>query len=206
METKGFLQKILWQCCRSWDRHSPGHLNESIIQGMQTYRLVRTATVFFHVLSPSSHEWLKALFICRFLLTMDIVRGVTQLYSMQAKLRRYESLILGCTLVFWSSPRWCLSDAQHPFLNSEITELSDPSGQVGLGQALTSVEGRWKLLPCSELVLSILIWSTSFSPFQSTAITSFPVGTHLVRLPNATTIRPSSLKPTQLHIQENHWV
>lgn len=37
-----------------------------------------------------------------------------------------------------------------------------------------SVEGRWKLLPCSELVLSILIWSTSFSPFQSTAITSFP--------------------------------
>ena len=46
MEAKVFLQKILWLCCRSWDRHSAGHLNEPIIQGTQTYRLVRTATVF----------------------------------------------------------------------------------------------------------------------------------------------------------------
>lgn len=42
------------------------------------------------------------------------------------------------------------------------------------GERLTSVDGRWRLLPCSELVLSMLIWSTSFRPFQSTAITSFP--------------------------------
>lgn len=114
------------------------------------------------------------------------------------------------TTEVWSSgAHWRSSplagDAQHPFLNSEY-ELPDPPGQAALGQALTSVEGRWKLLPCSELVLSILIWSTSFSPFQSTAITSFPVGTHPVRLPNATTICSISLKPTQLSKQENHWV
>lgn len=51
-------------------------------------------------------------------------------------------------------------------------------GSSGAGPAeprgLTSVDGRWRLLPCSELVLSMLIWSTSFRPFQSTAITSFP--------------------------------
>lgn len=50
---------------------------------------------------------------------------------------------------------------------------SGRAAEHGAG-ALTSVDGRCRLLPCSELVLSMLIWSTSFRPFQSTAITSFP--------------------------------
>lgn len=49
-----------------------------------------------------------------------------------------------------------------------------PPVRRAAGPGLTSVDGRWRLLPCSELVLSMLIWSTSFRPFQSTAITSFP--------------------------------
>lgn len=53
METNVFLQKILWLCCRSWARRSVGHFNDSIIQGMQTYRLVRTATVLSMFCSTS---------------------------------------------------------------------------------------------------------------------------------------------------------
>ena len=95
--------------------------------------------------SPCSvplQSWVvKSTFICKFLLTMDIVKGVTQCYSMLAKRHRYESLILGCTLAFWSSPRWCLSDAQHPFLNSERIETFWSCWVSGSGTG-THLSGR----------------------------------------------------------------
>lgn len=77
---------------------------------------------FFPCSVPLQSWVVKSTLICKFLLTVDIVKGVTQLYSMQAKLHGYESLILGCTLAFWSSPSDASADAQHLFLNSERTE------------------------------------------------------------------------------------
>lgn len=43
---------------------------------------------FSHVVFHSHHDWLKSSFICKFLLTVYLVKGVTQFYSEQAKLPR----------------------------------------------------------------------------------------------------------------------
>lgn len=199
MKTNVLLQKISWLCCWSWDRHNAGHSSSNPL---------------FKECRPTGFWELSLVFSC----CVPLLSGVVikhfnlQILTHYGSCERSDSNLFRASLTMqvWSSgAHWRSSpltgDAQHPFLNSEY-ELPDPPGQAALGQALTSVEGRWKLLPCSELVLSILIWSTSFSPFQSTAITSFPVGTHLVRPPNATTICSISLKPTQLSKQENHRV
>lgn len=96
----------------------------------------------FYPCSVLLQPWVvKGPSICKFLFAMDTLKGVTLPSSTQARLHRYESPILGCTLAFWSSPRWCPRDAQHPFLNSESTETfwSPQVSESGTG---THLSGR----------------------------------------------------------------
>lgn len=90
MQANVFLQKISWLCCRSWDRHSVGHSNVNPLFKEWRPTGLSELSLFFSCCVPLHHDWLKSTFICKFLLTMDLVKGVTQFCSKQAKLPRYD--------------------------------------------------------------------------------------------------------------------
>lgn len=100
---------------------------------------------FSHVVFHSHYDWLKSTFICKFLLTMDLVKGVTQFYSEQAKPPRYDLQELTGILVLSQVPQWCttpISELRIQTFSSPWLSSSRPGTHLS-GRSMEAAAMQW---------------------------------------------------------------